>query len=296
MQRWLGRSILGVIVLGALIGALLFVALGDNPAGPATGERRIAAGPAGEIHYYASGPASAPVIALVPSFARSASDFNELVRGLNRAGYRTFAMQPRGIDGSELPSRQLTLHDYAADLHAVLEAEAVAEPVVVLGHAYGNRVARTFGSDFPDRTRALILLAAGGSKPSPPEASNRILLALLRILPEAQRREAIAKAFFAKGVSVPASWMRGWYPMAGLAEQNANQATPYAEWGAGGNAPMLILEAEEDALAPGAGAQLRAEYPSRVRLRGLQKTGHAILPERPKEVSKEILGYLAAQN
>ena len=296
MQRWLGRSIIGVIVLGALIGALVFVALGDNPAGPATGESRIAAGPVGEIHYYAGGSASAPVVVLVPSFARSASDFNELVRGLNRAGYRTLAMQPRGIDGSELPSRQLTLHDYAADLNAVLEAEGVAEPVVVLGHAYGNRVARTFGSDFPDRTRALILLAAGGSKPSPPEASNRILLALVRILPEAQRREAIAKAFFAKGISVPASWMRGWYPMAGLAEQNANKATPYAEWGAGGNAPMLILEAEEDALAPGAGAQLRAQYPSRVRLRGLQKTGHAILPERPKEVSKEILGYLAAQN
>ena len=168
MQRWLIRSILGVVVLAALIGTLLFVALSDNPAGPATGERRIAAGPAGEIHYYAGGPASAPVIALVPSFARSASDFNELVRGLNRGGYRTLAIQPRGIDGSELPSRQLTLHDYAADLRAMLEAEGITDPVVILGHAYGNRIARTFGSDFPDRTRALILLAAGGSeRPTP---------------------------------------------------------------------------------------------------------------------------------
>ena len=296
MQRWLGRSIIGVIVLGALFGALVFVALGDNPAGPATGESRIAAGPVGEIHYYAGGSASAPVVVLVPSFARSASDFNELVRGLNRGGYRTLAIQPRGIDGSELPSRQLTLHDYAADLRAVLKAEGITDPVVILGHAYGNRIARTFGSDFPDRTRALILLAAGGSEPPPPEASNRILLAMLRIVPEARRREAISKAFFAKGITVPKSWMHGWYPMAGLAQQNANRATPYAEWGSGGDAPMLILEAEEDALAPDAGARLRAQFPSRVQLRGLVRTGHAILPERPKEVSKQVLGYLAAMN
>ena len=264
MLRSLRRVFIGLIVLACLLGAGLYAALRDDPARPATGERKIASGKNAQIHYFARGPASAPLIALVPSFARSASDFNELVEALNRAGYRTLAMQPRGVDGSELPSLQGSLHTYAADLAAVLDAEASDGRAVIIGHAYGNRVARTFASDFPERTRALILLAAGGSEPTPTEASQAIGLALLRGVPETRRREAIELAFFAEGNAAPESWMRGWYPLAGVAEQNASAATPYAEWGAGGGARILVLQGTEDAVAAGDEVDRRARARGRV--------------------------------
>lgn len=101
-----------------------------------------------QIHYFASGNEPAPTVALLPSFARSASDFNELVAELNAAGYRTLAMQPRGVDGSTLPSWSMTLHGYAGDVRAMLAAEGISEPVIVVGHAYGNRVARSFASEW----------------------------------------------------------------------------------------------------------------------------------------------------
>ena len=293
MLRWLRRIVILLSVFAALIGAALFATLGDNPARPTQGEQKNVAGAAGSIRYYTSGPASAQVVALIPSFARSASDFNELVGNLNRGGYRTVAIQPRGIDGSELPNLQGTLHDYAKDLRAALDNEGIDEPVVVLGHAFGNRIARTFASDFPERTRGLILLSAGGREPAPSEASNKVLLAMLRIAPEARRRQAISEAFFSPGISVPDYWIRGWYPLAGIAEQIAGAATPYEEWGPGGDGPILVLQPEDDALAPGAGTRLQAELPGRVQVHRMPRTGHAILPERPHEVAKTVIRFMA---
>ena len=286
----------GLILLAALFGALAllaFVALRDNPAREARGARRTARSGDAEIHYFASGDEAAPTIALLPSYARSASDFNELVSELNGAGYRTLAMQPRGIDGSTLPGLSVTLHTYAEDLRALLDAEGVAEPVTLIGHAYGNRVARAFASDFPERTRALVLLAAGGEEPTPPEVANSIPKALVGAWPEATRRRAIALGFFAEGQPVPDHWMAGWYPRAGIAQGRATANTPFHEWGAGGSAPILILQPAEDAAAPGGAGSLKRRYPQRVELVVIEGAGHALLPEQPNEVSRAILSYLA---
>ncbi|MDG2051844.1 MAG: alpha/beta fold hydrolase [Myxococcota bacterium] len=86
----------------------------------------------------------------MPSFGRSVSDFNELAIGLSEAGHRTIAWQPRGIDGSTLPSGEIDLLDSAGDVLAVLDAELLERSILV-GHAYGNRVARAFASVYPDR-------------------------------------------------------------------------------------------------------------------------------------------------
>ena len=298
--RYIGSPMLrkGLLLLVALLALLLtlaFVALRDNPARDARGERRLARSGDAKIHYFASGNEAAPPVALLPSYARSASDFNELVAELNGAGYRTLAMQPRGIDGSTLPSWHMTLHGYAGDLRAVLDAEGIAEPVAVVGHAYGNRVARTFASDFPERTEALVLLAAGGEEPAPPEVAAAIPKALIEAWPEATRRRAIALGFFAQGNAVPDYWMAGWYPRAGIAQAGATTNTPFVEWGAGGRAPILILQPGEDAAAPDGAAALRSRFPDRVELVVIEGAGHALLPEQPGEVAREILLYLARQ-
>ena len=95
---------------------IFVVALRDIPARPAVGDARRAFAGRAIIEYYASGPGENAVVVLFPSFARSAADFNELVRDLAAAGFRTLAVQPRGIQGSTLPSGNPTYHAYAADL------------------------------------------------------------------------------------------------------------------------------------------------------------------------------------
>ncbi len=293
------RLLQAAIVLGALVAALALVvmlALRDNPARHAQGQRASTRSGAAEIHYFVRGPANTTPVVLLPSYGRSASDFNELVVSLNAAGHRTLAIQPRGVDGSTLPSVKITLHTLASDIDAVLTAERVAEPVVVVGHAYGNRIARSFATDFPERTRALVLLAAGGEAPTPRETAAAISKALFAIWPEDVRRNAVRLAFFARSSPLPEHWLRGWYPWAGLAQARATAHSPFAEWGAGGRAAILVLQPSEDAVAAGGAEALRGRYPERVRVVEIADAGHALLPEQPERVETLVLGYLASTN
>jgi pimeloyl-ACP methyl ester carboxylesterase len=288
----LRKSLLVLAALVAAIALIAFAALRDDPARPATGERRTVRSGDAEIHYFVGGPRAGNPVALVPSFGRSASDFNELVHVLNEAGHRTIAMQPRGIDGSTLPSLQVSLHTYATDLEAVIGAEVGDGPVVAIGHAYGNRVARTLATDVPERVRALVLLAAGGADPPPPEATRAISQALFSLWPDGMRREAIRFAFFAEGNPVPEYWMRGWYPRAGLAQASALSRSPFEEWGAGGRAPIFVVQAAEDVVAAGAGERLKRRFPTRVRVETIPGAGHALLPEQPERVGRVVLAHL----
>ena len=288
--KWLA---VGGLIAVAAAAILYCVALRDNPARSAAGEARQAASGEARIEYRASGPDTGTAVLLFPSFARSAADFNELVADLSQAGFRTLAVQPRGVEGSTLPSGDLTYHTYAGDLAAVLDAEGVREPAHVIGHAFGNRIARTFATDHPERTRALVLLAAGGAEPTPPAVSEAIGRAMVSAYPDETRREAIAFAFFAEGNPVDADWMRGWYPEAGLAEQKATTLTPYEEWGDAGSARILVLQPAEDTAAASGGRLLREAHPDRVELVHMEGAGHAILPERPAFVSAETLRFLS---
>jgi pimeloyl-ACP methyl ester carboxylesterase len=211
---------------------------------------------------------------------------------LHEAGYQTIGVQPRGIDGSTLPELGISLHTLSDDVVAVLDTEGITEPVHILGHAYGNRIARTFATDYPERTASLVLLAAGGVEPTPPETGKAISQALFGIGSSASRKEAVHFAFFAKASSVPDHWLRGFYPMAGLAQARAMTNTRPEEWSAGGDARILVLEPSEDAAASGGGELLRAAHPHRVTLIRVDNAGHALLPEQPDVVAREVIGYL----
>lgn len=285
--RRAGVGVLAAVVVLAGLGALL---LRDRPAEPAYGERVVIRGPAGELAYHRAGAGEAVV--LLPSFARSASDFNALARALQAAGYRSLALQPRGVEGSVLGGWRVGLRDYAADVAAMLDAEGVARAQAIVGHAYGNRVARVFATAYPARVEALVLLAAGGGSPPPPEVSAAIRKAVFGI-GEAGRAAAIAFAFFAPGNAVPAAWQRGWYPLAALQQTRATTAQDYAGWRDGGSAPMLLLQPADDLPAPPEQSRaLAARHPERVRRELIAGAGHALLPERPDEVAGRFLAYL----
>ena len=283
------RIALGLAVLVALVMTIGVVMLQDRPAEAAVGERVRISGPAGDLVYHRLG--SGEAVVLVPSFARSAADFNALARALAEAGYRTLAIQPRGIEGSSFGGFDPSLRDYAADIAAILKAEGVLSARAIVGHAYGNRVARVFAVYYPDRVEKLALLAAGGGKPPSPEINAAIRKGIFGFSDE-EREKAIALAFFADG-TVPPSWLRGWYPLAALHQARATTAQAYSSWSHGGDTPMLILQPTEDKPAPPADAQaLAAQLGARVEFLLVPRAGHALLPEQPEAVAKQIWSYL----
>jgi pimeloyl-ACP methyl ester carboxylesterase len=284
----------------AALAATLFVAASLTGRGTRTalGTPSEAAGPAGRVVYY-DGEGAGAVVVLLASWARPASDFNELADALSRGGLRTLAVESRGIGGSQGggPGSETTLRDLADDVRAVLAAAAVPrdQPVHVLGHAFGNRVARRFAAAFPERTRSVVLVAAGGGGPLPAPLTRALFVSSLSFLPWSLREPELRRAFFAPQSDIPAHWRTGWCLWGGLAQDSAvRSARPEDFWSAGGRVPMLVIQAEQDVIAPAeqAGLRLKAEFPERVSLVRVPAAGHALLPEQPERIERAVLAFL----
>src|SRR3954469_18306396 len=147
-----------------------------------------------------------PVV-LLPSLGRGASDFDEIAGRLASAGFRVLRPEPRGIGRSRGPMSGIDLHDYASDIATVIAHEDRG-PAFVVGHAFGNRVARMLATDRPELVTAVGLIAANvGHAPSPPAVRAAIKASADASLPVTERLKGLRFAFFAPGNDVPQSWL-----------------------------------------------------------------------------------------
>jgi pimeloyl-ACP methyl ester carboxylesterase len=230
-------------------------------------------------------------VVLLPGNGRGTEDFDDLSQRLVRAGYRAVLPQPRGIGGSVGPLDGLTLHDLGTDVATVITAVGGA-PVTIVGHAFGNRIARVVATDHPTLVQQVILVAAGGMIPPSPETQEAIRRASETGLAREERLAALRRAYFATG-NDPGPWESGWHIPVSNAQRAANSATPVQAWWAGGSAPMLVLQGAEDASAPPENARRLLEaYGARITVVEIPGAGHAMLPEQPERIASEILRYL----
>lgn len=236
--------------------------------------------------------AAGPLVLLMPSLGRGAVDFDDLGERLGAAGYRAQAVNPRGVARtSALPAAE-SLHDYAADLAALI-ALAGTGPAHVIGHAFGNRVVRCLASESPELVQSVTLLACGGQVEPDDEARNALFRCFEPGLPEAELMEAVRTAFFAPG-NDPSVWRQGWWPAAARAEAAAVRATDPATWRHAGRAPLLIVQGLQDRVAPPEnGRLLKRELGDRVTLVEIEGAGHALLPEQPAAIAEAVLSFLA---
>src|SRR5207248_3233884 len=107
-------------------------------------------------------------IVFIPSRGRGVQDFEALSNRLAQAGYQVILPEPRAIGGSAGPLKDITYHDLASDVAATIQS-LVGSPATVIGHDFGNRIARTLASDYPRLVKQLILLSEGGMVPRSPE-------------------------------------------------------------------------------------------------------------------------------
>ena len=91
---------------------------------------------------------SGDTVVPIPGGGLDASYFTNFAQRLAHAGFRAVAVTPRGAGESTGPFEGVTLHTFAADVAGVIEALNCG-PVHVLGHAFGNRVARCLAADRP---------------------------------------------------------------------------------------------------------------------------------------------------
>jgi pimeloyl-ACP methyl ester carboxylesterase len=243
------------------------------------------------IETYVDG--SGPDVVILPSYGRDGGgDFDPLTTALAGAGFRVLRPQPRGIARSAGPITGVTLEDQGDDIARVLDKLGHG-PAVILGHAYGNFIARVLATRHPEKVSAVILAAASGHTVAP-AVNSAPLRAGDPSLPEDERLAALRLAFFAPGHD-PSAWLTGWYPRT-LAMQHASVtaagATLKRYWTAG-TAPVLeIIAALDPFHQKKEWADLRSELGSRVTTTVIEDASHALFPEQPAAVAQAVISYL----
>jgi len=249
---------------------------------------------------------SLPIV-MIASLGRSAQDFDELSRRVAAAGFAAVRPQPRGIGKSAGPMLGTSLADLAGDVAIVVERLG-GGPAVLIGHAFGQRVARMLATMRPELVMGIVMLAAGGKVPVPERAREALSGCFDLALSDDVHIENVRYAFFAPG-NDPTVWRSGWYPevarmqraatvgldrnVSNAAQSDGGRAASVDAWWAGGSAPLLVIQGLQDTVAlPENGRLLKAEFGDRVQLTEIDCVGHALLPEQPEIVATNVLPFL----
>jgi pimeloyl-ACP methyl ester carboxylesterase len=233
---------------------------------------------------------SGPPIVLLPSLGRDSEEFDPVAERLAAAGFRVLRPQPRGYGRSSGPMQNITLHDLAHDVAAVIQKEN-AGPAILAGHAFGHFVAKMTAVDFPELVRAVILIGAAQKTPNP-EVQKSVAIASDPSQPEAERLKHLKLVFFAPG-NDPRMWLTGFHANVRAAEIVARDATPQKEYWSAGTAPILDIQGSNDPYRPPSSSdELVREFGAkRVKVVVIPHTAHAVIVEQPRAVGDAIVKY-----
>lgn len=223
---------------------------------------------------------------LLPSLGRPASDFDALCVSLRSAGFDAQAFDPLpSLDGEP------TLHVLAAEVRRSMDERAI-ERAHIIGHAFGNRLARMFTAEHPDRVDTLTLLAAGGYVPIASSIERSLLACFDETLPRTEHLDHVQRAFFADGNDASA-WSGGWMPTVARYQRAAVVQTDRASWWDAVASRVLVVQGLADVIAvPENGRRYVAAHPDCATLVEIPGAGHAMVPERQTEIAAAVVGFL----
>jgi len=236
-----------------------------------------------------------PTFVLFNGAGCTSDTWGELAEWLTGLG-RVVRFDTRGIGRTELPQNSYTLDNLAEDALALMNHLAI-EKAILLGHAFGGRIAQIFARDYPERTNALILCGTGGFYPPiigpPPENATRDDIWLDRFCGSGFREEQPERAQrLLDGIfSIQSPGM------AAELRANALKATPVnTYWGTPPDSiPVLLIYGTEDRFGHTKNAYDLAARLKKSRLIFIHGAGHFAIREYPERVLIEIRDFVKEQ-
>jgi pimeloyl-ACP methyl ester carboxylesterase len=116
----------------------------------------------GSTHVIASGPADAPALVLLPSFAGSAVIWRLNVAGLSRH-FRTYAVDVIGQPGKSLATRRIRDRRAFAGWFADLLDGLGVQRASIVGCSFGGFLAVNQALETPDRVERVVLISPAGT-------------------------------------------------------------------------------------------------------------------------------------
>lgn len=241
-------------------------------------------------------PAHHPLI-LLHGYTDSWFSFSRVLPELAET-FHVYALDQRGHGDSDRPAGDYSMRAMAADVLAFMDAEGLQRATVV-GHSMGTFVARQVALAAPGRVESLVLLGSGIN------ARNQVLLELQQAvdeLPEPVPTEFVREfqvstiallvpdvfleRVIAESLKLP---LHVWpAALAGLLADDAHTRLGEIKAPAlliSGAKDAIFSEAEQDALLAALPAAALTRYP---------EVGHAPHWERPDEVARTIVSFVAA--
>ncbi|NDH48147.1 MAG: alpha/beta hydrolase [Acidimicrobiia bacterium] len=226
-----------------------------------------------------------PVV-MLPSLGRGAADFDQLSSSLTNVGYQVIALDPP----TSAPD-DATLHDLAALVLGELDRRGLHR-VHLVGHAFGQRLARCVLADAPERVATLTMLAAGGLVPMHPEIARALASCFDTSRTAAEHLDDVRKVFFADGNDASV-WADGWLPDVAALQSAAVHRTPPGAWTNSVAERVLVVQGLQDVCAVPENGRLYVDaHREQATLVEIEGAGHALLPERPDEVAAALLTFL----
>jgi 3-oxoadipate enol-lactonase len=218
-------------------------------------------------------------------------------------GYRTLALDNRGVGRSDVPPGPYPIPLMAADALAVLDAAGV-ETAHVFGVSMGGMIAQEFTLQYPTRVRSLILGCTAAGGPTAVRAEKDaidMLMARGKMTPEQAAEAAVPFIYHPATprarIQEDLAIRRPWLPKA---EGYMAQLMGILSWEAcsrlpGIRVPTLVIHGESDRLVPPGNGKLIAERIPGAKLVMIPHASHIFFTDQPEASYKAIQAFLAEQ-
>ena len=252
-----------------------------------------------QINYELEG--DGPTVVLTHGLGSDVSGWQAASDAL-RDRYRVLRWDVRGFGLSDRPPGPMSPSVWAADLAALLDALEI-EQAVIGGISMGGVVAQRFALDFPAKTRALVLVstssevgeaARSGWEARASLVEEKGMAALLdqtgpAIAYSESYRSANADAIRRSTEEAVARNDPHCYAAAARGVSGYNYTPELRSI----DCPTLILQGLEDGLTPPGGSVIMSRHIPDARLEMIERCGHGIPAEQPREMMRLLDDFLA---
>jgi pimeloyl-ACP methyl ester carboxylesterase len=261
----------------------------------------------GYTHYELVGDETAETVVLVHGFSVPYFIWEPTFRALSDAGYRVLRYDLFGRGFSDRPKRAYRLDFFSQQLHDLLHALHITQPINLCGLSMGGAISATFTAQHPRHVKKLALFdPAGGATTPRPFAFNLVRIPLAgelliglfgeKILLKAMAADLYNPALVAEFLAKyrPQMQYHG-FKRAILSTMRhdalGDSSAAYRRVGELG-IPTLLIWGREDTTVPYDQAEKVTASLKHVRFHTIENSGHIPHYEKAEEVNPLLLDFL----